>query len=240
MNYNNRIKVVEIISPATLQINGQVADAFSTPDGSCLLVLVSDEKPVQSQVKLLAFHWSSFGSNQDGINSIVLPSLDSARVITSFEGRNKIHVLSLEGDTIASTVLQIKQKTTEFLFRSDQNQTSTAKSDTKNNCLIDCHLEVWTRFPVVPAVSRTTLSPHGREPRELVFASSTKMGPLAGYFERMVSKFERTTRKPMDEALSRISSVTFSELYNAAVGRTCSRYALGSFIVELLCLIPIQ
>ncbi|KAF8607201.1 hypothetical protein BDV93DRAFT_520086 [Ceratobasidium sp. AG-I] len=231
--------IAQQFRPATLQINGHIVDAFSTPDGSCLLVSVNDETD-RSHQGLLAFHWTSFGSNQDGIEPGALPLSDSDRVITSFEGRNRIHLLSLEGRTITSTALQIKQKTTEFSFRSKQKRASRARLDTTNNSLIDCHLEVWTRFPVVPAVSRTTLSPLGRKPRMLAFVSSTKMEPLEEYFRRMVSKFERTTRKPMDEALSRVCTLANSSLSDVSIGRICSKYALSSFIVELLCLIPIH
>lgn len=233
------LKLVAAISPASLQINGRIADTFSTPDGSCLLVTVGD-KPAQSQQKLIAFHWTSFGSNQNGIDPGVLSRSDCGHVITSFEGRNRIHLLSLEGSTVTSTALQIKQKTTEFSFRSNQTHAPGARLDTTNNSLIDCHLEVWTRFPVVPAVSRTTLSSLGRKPRMLAFVSPTKMEPLEAYFERMVSKFERTTRKPMDETLSRVCVLATSNLSDFSIGRVCSKYALGSFVVELLCLIPIQ
>ncbi|KAF8607195.1 hypothetical protein BDV93DRAFT_488167 [Ceratobasidium sp. AG-I] len=240
---SGRARILSLVTqhfrPAALQISGRIADAFSTPDGSCLLVSVADET-ARSQQKLLAFHWTSFGSNQDGINPGALPRSDSGRVITSFEGRNRIHLLSLEGSTMTSTALQIKQKTTEFTFRSDQNHASGARLDTTNNSLIDCHLEVWTRFPVVPAVSRTTLSPLGRKPRMLAFVSRMRMEPLEGYFERMVSKFERTTRKPMDEALSRVCTLPTLNLSEVSIGRICSKFELGSFVVELLCLIPIH
>ncbi|KAF8607199.1 hypothetical protein BDV93DRAFT_591195 [Ceratobasidium sp. AG-I] len=240
---SGRARILSLVTqqfrPATLHIGGGITDVFSTPDGSCLLVSVADET-ARSQQKLLAFHWTSFGSSQDGIEPGALPRSDSDRVVTSFEGRNRIHLLSLEGSTMTSTALQIKQKTTEFSFRSKQKHASRARLDTTNNSLIDCHLEMWTRFPVVPAVSRTTLSPLGRKPRMVAFVSSSKMEPLVGYFGRMVTKFEVTTRKPMDEALSRICTLATSSLSEFSIERVCSKYALGSFVVELLCLIPIH
>lgn len=233
------LKVVSILSSTMLRIDRRTTNAFSTPDGSCLLVLVADETH-QSQQKLLAFHWSSFGSNLNNINPIYLPHLDSGRVITSFEDRSSIHLLSLEDNTIKSTALQIRQTGPALTLRSNQTHAPAARLDTTNNCLIDCHQEMWTHFPVVPTISRITLLSLGRKARMLAFVSPVRMEPLEDYFGRMVSKFGRTIRKPMDEALSRNCALATSSLSNFSIERVCSVYALGSFIAELLCLIPIQ
>lgn len=146
-----------------------------------------------------------------------------------------------EEKTLRSTMLQVKQKVTEFSFRSNQAESSSTVTETSNNCLLDCHMEVWTRFPVLPAVVRSTLSSHGREARQLVFASPCNLDSINDYFARMITKFELTTRKPLDGSLSTISvkaSSTSPRLLAKEI--LCSRYQLGGLIVELLCLIPLQ
>ncbi|KAG9124993.1 hypothetical protein FRC07_009437 [Ceratobasidium sp. 392] len=186
---------------------------------------------------------ASFGSNEDGINPTVLPPSDVRRVMTSFEGRNRIHVLSFSAKEkiIASTALQVKQKVTEFSFRSNDAHASKAVVETTINCLLDCHMEVWTRFPVAPAVRRSTLLQHGRELQRLIFASPNRLDELDAYFARMITKFEQTTRKPMDGSLSAISVIASSESPQALVQKfACSMYPLGGFVVELLCLIPLH
>ncbi|KAG8718610.1 hypothetical protein FRC09_012400 [Ceratobasidium sp. 395] len=230
--------------PASLTITGQIVDVFSAPDGSCIFVSVTIDEPAPSRHKLLAFHTASFGSNEDGISPAILPPSDVRRVVTSFEGRNRIHVLSFstERKTMASTALQVKQKVTEFSFRSNNSQSASTTTETINNCLLDCHMEVWTRFPVIPAVLRSTLMlSHGRESRKLIFASQGKLDEADSYFARMITKFEQTTRKPMDGSLSMIS-VTASPASPQALIQdfACSRFLLGSFVVELLCLIPLH
>ncbi|KAG8713462.1 hypothetical protein FRC11_012069, partial [Ceratobasidium sp. 423] len=149
---SGRVRVFSLITQqfrnAFLQIDRPIVDAFSAPDGSCLLVAVaSAETPTQHQV--LAFHWASFGTNKRGINSAGLLPCDGYAA-TRFEGRGRVHVVSFSGGTrtINSTVLKITQKATEFSFRSDREQPRKTAAETVNNSLIDCHLEVWTRFPV--------------------------------------------------------------------------------------------
>ncbi|QRV98834.1 hypothetical protein RhiJN_26853 [Ceratobasidium sp. AG-Ba] len=228
--------------PASLRITGRIVDTFSAPDGSCLFVSVADESQA-SRHQLLAFHIASFGSNEDGIQSTILPFSSGRRVVTSFEGRNRVHVLSLnrEEKTLRSNALQVKQKVTEFSFRSNQAESTSAAMETLNNCLLDCHMEVWTRFPVLPAVIRSTLSSQGRELRQLIFAAPTNLESIGDYFSRMIAKFEVTTRKPLDGSLSMISIKATSNSPSALTKEIiCSKYQLSGFVVELLCLIPLH
>ncbi|CUA74082.1 E3 ubiquitin-protein ligase TRIP12 [Rhizoctonia solani] len=241
---SGRVRVFSLITQqfrnASLQIDAPIVDAFSAPDGSCLLVAVAgQEKP--SSHRLLAFHWASFGTNKKGIDSGGLPVCGGYRVVTRFEGRGRVHVISFDSvsRSITSTVLKITQKATEFSFRSDHEHSHKTAAETINNSLIDCHLEVWTRFPVVPAVARNTLAVVQREPRQLVFASPTILHEVTGYFARMISKFESTARKPMGGTLTSIEVKSVTRIDPNFVDQT-SEFKLGSFIVELLCLIPLH
>ncbi|CAE6496426.1 unnamed protein product, partial [Rhizoctonia solani] len=241
---SGRVRVFSLITQqfrnASLQIDRPIIDAFSAPDGSCLLVAVASRERSNSN-RLLAFHWASFGANKKGINSGSLPPSDGYRVVTRFEGRGRVHVISFDSvaRAITSTVLQITQKATEFSFRSDREQSRRTAAETINNSLIDCHLEVWTRFPVVPAVARNTLAVIDRQPRQLIFASPITLPEVEGYFTRMISTFESTTRKPMGGSLSAIE-VRSANRIGADFADQTSEFKLGSFIVELLCLIPLH
>lgn len=228
------------VSPGTLQIKHPIVDAFSAPDGSCLFVTVADKQA--SRETLLAFHWASFGSNQNGIRVVNLPVSEARRVATRLEGRGRNHVLSLSAParSISSIAIQVKQKATEFSFRSNRHNSQARAAETLNNSLIDCHLEVWTRFPVVPAVSRCTLSSVDRRPKKLVFQTSVPLAELPEYFARMISSFEQTTRKPMAGSLSSISLAAAAADGEASLSDEVSEFLFGSFIVELLCLIPLQ
>ncbi|QRV84782.1 GTP-binding protein [Ceratobasidium sp. AG-Ba] len=239
---DGRARIFSLISqtfrPASLQINAPVIDAISAPDGSCLFVTAAGQN---SRDKLLAFHWASFGKNQDGIHVADIVHSDAPRIVTRLEGRGRNHLLSLSASTrrVSSTAIQVKQKITEFAFKSNQDNTQATAAETFNNSLIDCHYELWTRFPVVPSVSRCTLSPIDRQPRKLVFQSYKPLDELEKYFARMISSFERTTRKPMDGTLAAISvfSSTNGEM---SLLNGVSEFRFGSFIVELLCLIPLH
>ncbi|ELU39519.1 cytochrome P450 [Rhizoctonia solani AG-1 IA] len=243
---SGRARILSLVTlnfrPPSIEIPGRIVEALSAPDGSCLLTLIEAEEDGTLGHKLLVFHWASFGAT-NGINPIVLPISSVGRVVTSFEGRNHIHLVSYSLDTmkITSVGLQIKQKATEFSFRSNQTVSTTSTTETVNNCLIDCHMDVWTRFPASPPVIRSTLSPLGRESRKLIFASTTHMEHVENYFSQMINKFERTTCKPIDAEIRSTSIVAISDPPSILVENTqCSRHLLGSFVVELICLIPLQ
>jgi hypothetical protein len=228
-------------SPASVKIGGPVLDAWSAPDGSCLFVTVSNSGNDGRQV--LAHHWTSFGSKDHGFNPTELSSESSSHAITSFESRGRIHLLSLHPDTrsISSTTLEVKHKATEFSFKHKQSMSQTKNSKTTSNSLVDCHFEVWTKFPVLPAVARNTLSCVGRERRSITFASSVNLGGIKGYFTQMISTFEQTTRKPTDGLLFATAVEWSPEAPNTLAQHIPGSYfQFGSFIVELLCLIPIQ
>jgi hypothetical protein len=201
---------------------------------------VTDQESSSPQ-RLLAFHWASFGSDKQGIGSPEQPPSDAYRVVTRFDGRGRIHVISLalSSKTIISTMIQVEQQETEFSLRSEHHRNQKVVSETFNNSLIDCHLEVWTRFPVVPAISRNTLLPISQMPRKLTFVSSTDLTEVESYFARMISTFETTTQKPTGGSLTAIV-VSSTDKVGGDMQEDASEFRMGSFILELLCLLPLQ
>lgn len=165
-------------------------------------------------------------------------------LITSYESRGRIYLVSMASSDprrIISTALRVKQKSTEFDFKSKESRSRVANKETINNCLIDCHMEVWSRFPVLPAVARNTLMASVRQPQSVTFISNRSFAGAKDYFTKMVATFERTTQKPTDGRLFAISVQWSPESPTTAAERIlCSKFHFGGFIVELLCLIPIQ
>ena len=219
---------------------------YSSPDGSCALI-VQENDGVST---VTAYHWTTFAST-DGI-SITLPDfpvdLDAA-LLTSIVNRNNIHLIGLDvtSQTCRSVVLDITYKATEFTFQAERSKVSTDHGkDTAHNCLIDCHSDVWTRFPVVAAVKRRTItSSSERYRRTLTFVTDNDHHPFASYFSDMVRSFTKTSRKPTGDVLKGItvSARTFSSFSRAFLSSPewpVSRFRAGEWLADLLCLIPIH
>ena len=103
-----------------------------------------------------AYHWASFGSTEGILIDTIDIGQDSV-VLTSFVNRTSIHLLSLDirDQSCKSVAFNITKKATEFTFKEKGGANSSQKPEatTLHNSLIDCHADVWTRFPVVAAVT---------------------------------------------------------------------------------------
>ena len=199
---------------------------------------------------LTAYHWSTFAST-DGI-SVQLPDFPvdlSAALLTSMVHRNNIHLigLDLESRSCRSVILAIACKATEFTFeeRLSKGSSSHGKS-TVHNCLIDCHADVWTRFPVVPAVKRHTItSSSERQQKTLVFVTDDDKSPFSSYFSDIIHSFERASLKPTGDelrsiAVSACTFPSFSDQLPSSPDWPVSCFRVGEWLAELLCLIPIH
>ncbi|KAI9444006.1 hypothetical protein H4582DRAFT_1807752, partial [Lactarius indigo] len=232
--------------PASLQLPQVPRAIYSSPDGSCALV-VQEKDGIST---MTAYHWATFAST-DGI-PITLPDfpvkLDEA-LLTSIVNRNNIHLIGLDltAQTCRSVILDITCKATEFTFQEERPRGSTSHSrETVNNCLIDCHSDVWTRFPVVAAVKRHTItSSSQRQKRTLTFITDDDQYPFAFYFSEMVRDFTKTSRKPTGDVLKGInvsarSFPSFASAFLSSPKWPTSHFRAGEWLVDLLCLIPIH
>jgi len=155
--------------------------------------------------------------------------------------------LDLNSSRCNSVALDITKKITEFMFKEKGARNSPINgttSGTVHNCFIDCHADVWTRFPVVPAVQRQTIiSSAGRLQRRLTFVTEEHRPNFARYFTELIRSFEQTTRKPTGNELRNtiVQSLTFDEIRMLfATGTGISLFRAGEWLVDLLCLIPIH
>ncbi|KAI0774120.1 hypothetical protein C8Q74DRAFT_810377 [Fomes fomentarius] len=237
--------VTQQFRPATLQLPMVPSAVYPTPDGACFFAInVSDDL---KHVSLRAYHWSSFGSS-DGIE-VELPQsfmCSNDNTITSLMSRNNVYLLGLhpEERTMYSLAFNITRRVTEFTFkeRGGSSYQDGKNQMTSHNSIIDCHADVWTRFPVVPAVRRETIvSSHLRQPRCLVFVSSRSNSPFVNHFATLIDDFERTTRKPVGDELSSIVVLaTNQETFLENFPFVPSTFRSGEWLVELICLIPIH
>ncbi|KAI0246219.1 hypothetical protein BJV78DRAFT_1286673 [Lactifluus subvellereus] len=231
--------------PASLQLPSLPSAIFSSPDGSCLIALHTQDSPSL----LTAYHWETFGST--GGIPLDIPDfpLQNA-VLTSIVSRGRIFLISLDSDTgsAQSIAVDITKKVTEFMFKEKGSRNVSTKGDRHNlhNSLLDCHAEVWTRYPVVAAVRRRTVtSLSERQQKSLTFVTEDDTRPFDSYFSDLIQTFERTTRKPAGDELRRIdvSAAQFGPFRDSVVLQpdwNVSRYRVGEWLVDLLCLIPIH
>jgi hypothetical protein len=231
--------------PASLSLPSLTNAIFSTPDGSCFLALHEQD----SKQSLTAYHWETFGSTP-GI-PLEAPEFSLwGGVLTSMVSRGCIFLIGVDIDTgyVRSIAIDITKKVTEFVFKKKGGRNVPIKGEhhTLHNSLLDCHAEVWTRFPVVPAVRRRTVtSLSERHQKSLTFITENHTWPFESYFSDLVRTFERTVKKPTGEELRRIKVSaaqfeTFQDDMALHSDWNVSRYRAGEWLVDLLCLIPIH
>ena len=235
-----------VCRPASLQLPRVPRAVYSSPDGSCALAI----QEVDGVSTVTAYHWSTFASTS-GI-FVQLPDFPvdlSAARLTSMVHRNNIHIigLDLESRSCRSVILSITRKETEFAFQERRFKgPSSFGKRTVHNCLIECHADVWTSFPVVPAVKRhTTTSPSERQQKTLVFVTDDDRRPFSSHFSDIIHSFERASRKPTGNELRSIavSARTFPSFVNQFLSSPdwpVSCFRVGEWLADLLCLIPIH
>ena len=162
--------------------------------------------------------------------------------------RGRVFLLGLDisAQAVKSVAIDVTKKATEFTFKEKGKKNSPSTRPTQHNCLLDCHAEVWTRFPVLPVVKRRTItSLSERWQKTLTFIADNHTRRFASYFSDLVLTFQRTTRKPTGDELSgiKLSALQFRPFWDNVLSASdweVSRYRAGEWLVDLLCLIPIH
>ncbi|KIM22917.1 hypothetical protein M408DRAFT_332686 [Serendipita vermifera MAFF 305830] len=226
--------------PSTLKLVGDPEAVFSTADGACLIMKIL----VNGEPNIFCYHWTSFGSNEG--TRIPWPtdiSPDSQMIVSSIGARQSVHIIFLDRQKglCKSIRVRITSKSSEFTFRSNLRTGSSPETiNTVNNSLIDCHAEVWTRFPVNAAIVKETVTTATRRQRSILFVSGIKAGAFASYFENMVRDFEDKTRKPTRDLLKQIIIQEAHDWEEASPRIPTSEFQVGDWLVGLFCLIPLH
>jgi hypothetical protein len=215
---------------------------FASPDGSCVVAAFNHE----GAGTLRAYHWSNFGSSEGIPLDIGTLPLNSA-VLSSMVTRSNVHFVGLDlpRHECRSVALLITRKNTEFSFQEMKNSLKSVPMrtlTTAHNCLIDCHAEVWTRFPVVPAIRRKAVkTSSGLQPRALVLASNAESDCFQTYWNNLIATFERNTHKPTEQELASIRVLAAShQSWRSEIEGIVSDFLAGEWLVDILCLIPIH
>jgi hypothetical protein len=156
--------------------------------------------------------------------------------------------LDISSGSVQSIAVRITKTCSEFMFLENGNKdaSNNRMRHTLHNSLLDCHAEVWSRFPVVAAVKRRTLTPsRERQKKSLTFIAENHSQSFDSYFMDLIQTFERTTRKPTGDELRslKVSAKGFSSFNDDVIVNSdwdVSRYLVGEWLVDLLCLIPIH
>ena len=233
------------IRPASLSLERIPAAVYTSPDGSCLILAYD----IDSGISLQVHHWTTFGSNA-GITLSIPRSFDTPMIITSMVSKDCVHVvgLDLEKHCCCSYALDITNRITQFQFKEKSGRATGPKetdSTSTNNCLIDCHSEVWTRFPVIAAIQRGIISSCNALSKSLTFATDQDHSMFAPYFSELIQTFEQTKRKPTGYELTgiHVHSLDFEDaitLLTNGVPWEVSQFCFGEWLVETLCLIPLH
>ena len=127
------------------------------------------------------------------------------------------------------------------MLRQRSHERSHSKTNFLHNCLIDCHSDVWTRYPVIAAIPRQSPA-FARTTQTLRFITDEQHEGYRSHFRHLIHAFERSTRKPTNGNLGRIvvSAESYQEFAIKNAFESASTYLTGKWLVELLCLIPVH
>ena len=194
--------------------------------------------------RLLCYHIASFGSGSGIEVQQPAGSLLTASFAASCLGRKEsFHGICINATakTCSSIALRITSKTSEYAFRPENARRAGAVEQASvHNSLIDCHSDVWTRYPVQAAVQRETAVGTKHCPRSITFISSRPPGAFVTYFRALIRDFEQQTRKPTRRLLADISVSARSSFYPTTPTLVPSQFKAGDWLVGLFCLIPIH
>ena len=212
----------------------------STPDGTCLLLSFI----VGPKLVLKAYHWTTFGST-NGIVIVCPDTFTEPLVVTAMVNRESVHIISINtsNKTCSSLALDITKKITDFTcWEHGGVWPSKGKlQNTLHNCLIDCHEDVWTRFPVIaPAQHQTILSSHRRCYPKLEFVMDGKEHHprISPYFLEMKRRFYQRTNKPLSNDLKnmRVIAQGFNQFLHS-LDWDKSVFCAGEWLVNIISLV---
>ncbi|CAG8614690.1 1348_t:CDS:10, partial [Acaulospora colombiana] len=111
---------------------------------------------------------------------------------------------------------------------------------TINNSLVDCHAEVWTRFPVYATIRREVTKTTMHHPRSINFISPLPSLSFVFYFSNLIREFQAKTRKPTGSLLEQITIYASPDWDPALNNSGISELQAGEWLVGMFCLIPIH
>lgn len=245
---SGRIRVYSLQSrafwPVSIVLESAPVMMQSSPDGSALLVI--ERSPQGGRLKLRVFHHASFGKNPSGIAFSLPEEFDEATQLTvsSLARRKYVYLIAHlpSSASLQSISLRISRTEVEYLFRQKEARTALPNAiQTKNNSLIDCFVDVWERFPIIPAIAREfTIARSSTFITFVCYGQLNGLPPIPRYFKAMIRDFKRRFQKPTGDRLDEIEIHVRSATDPQWSLPTAVPCRAGEWFVELICLIPIH
>ncbi|KAI9343866.1 hypothetical protein DFJ73DRAFT_840771 [Zopfochytrium polystomum] len=233
--------VAQQMRPASVILPTRISKILASPDNSCLLGFQVGES---GETIARCIFWASFGIGTS-IEFVLPSSLNlTALAIGGLCHRSVVFFFSLDSTrgTLNGARLKITSSLAEYQFKmaSESDHTMGSKGDSSvSSSLVDVWTEVWSRFPVVPAISRDNLN-GSLQPTAFVVINSSVSGDQVGkLWSAMIRKFEESTKKPTGGVLShvKIHACGVDEFVTVC---PWSSFKMGEWLLELICLLPMQ
>lgn len=120
-------------------------------------------------------------------------------------------------------------------------ETYASTSPTSCNVLLDCHSEVWTRYPVQPLIHHGSESiTNAQERRSINFISANHNSRYRDYFNILIRDLQRHSHKPTNGRLAQIEITSSSSFESSFADQRITVSNAGDWLATLLCLIPIR
>jgi len=197
-----------------------------------------------SKLILKVHHWETFGST-NGITIVCPDTFTEPLAVTSIVNRTSVHIMSINANSKAcySLALDITKNITDLAFREHRGSwSSKGKSiNTPHNCLIDCHEDVWTQFPIVaPAHHQAILSSNRHCYPKLGFVIDGKEHHphVHPHFLEMKRRFYQRTCKPLSNDLKNmeVTAQDFDQFLHS-LNWDRSIFSVGEWLVNIICLV---
>ena len=110
-------------------------------------------------------------------------------------------------------------------------RSDSVEKPTVHNSLVDCHSEVWTRYPAQAAIRREIA-------RSITFISPNLPDNPSKYFKALVREFEQKTRKQTRHQLADIGMAVQPSFGPVSPNIPTCQFKAGDRLVGLFCPIP--
>lgn len=232
-------------SPATLELPCPPSATYSTPDGSCLVALFTQDG---NDPSMRVYHWVSFGSGHEGFAFELPIRSKQTPIISSLDKKEDVYLMWADKQSHAckSVAMIINGQMTGSQLRVKGKKVLSRR--TFHNSILDCHSDVWTCFPVVSPVRRVAIrSNTPLRDRFVLFATASVSNfPFESYFQDTINRFEKITKKPTDSLLISILVQSdellsvLSTLNDHDFWKQVSTFKAGGWMVDFFCSIPIH
>ncbi|KAG8834734.1 hypothetical protein FRC17_007458 [Serendipita sp. 399] len=217
---------------------------FATLDGTGLLVVAGDSS---KRTRLQYLSWTSFGTDswiELSTNELLPSSKLMALTSIGHPSNNYLIFLEPERQRITSLLLQVVCGSETFSLLATQDNKGANSGIGPKNLLIDCHAEVWQRFPICPPIRREspkdTIHPRIEHPPRAIKFVARELPDLKAYFQQLISAFESHTPKPTHGILQSIRVTTTNNWSPMTPFQEITEYRLGDWLIGLIVLIPIH